>query len=182
MVPKLARLVSALDARTDEFLADLEAMSPEQRTFRPGGEAWSPVMVAHHLALVEIGAAERMVARQVGLKRRRRLRQKLFYPIVHFVLRSSLRVKVPSRRMLPDSEVGFEDVRRQWQAAREAIRSALESLRPEEVCEEAFRHPIAGPVDFAEGIGLALEHVDHHRRQIDRIRSSPGYPPSAARA
>jgi len=179
MVPKLARLVSALDERTEEFLGQIEGMSAEQRAFRPAGDAWSPVMVAHHLALVEIAAAERMVARQVGLKRRRRLRQKFLYPIVNLVLRSSIRVKVPSRKMLPDPEVGLEDVRRQWRAAREAIRSTLESLRPEELCEEAFRHPIAGPVDFAEGVALALDHIDHHRSQLERIRKAPGYPASS---
>jgi hypothetical protein len=179
MLPELARLIDSLDQRTDEVLAELEEMSPEQRRFRADGETWSPVMVAHHLALFEVIVAGRLEARESGRKRRRRVRQKLLYPIVNLILRSGFKVKVPSQRVVPDPDLDLAAVRTCWLEARQTIRAALEGIGPQEVCEEAYRHPIAGPVDFREGIALMIDHLDHHRRQLQRIQRAPGFPAAA---
>lgn len=179
MLPELGRLIGSLDERTDEVLAELEGMTLGQRRYRADDDSWSPVMVAHHLALFEVIVARRLKARESGTKRRRRVRQKLLYPIVNLILRSGLKVKVPSQRVVPDPDLDLAAVSAGWLEARQTIRAALEGIGPEEAGEEAYRHPIAGPVDFREGIALMIDHLDHHRRQLQRIRRSPGFPAAA---
>jgi hypothetical protein len=98
--------------------------------------------------------------------------------VVKWVLRSGYRVQVPerARRALPDPELDLGAVRAFWGEARAALRGALDGVSRAELGEEAYRHPICGPVDFREGLAIMIDHFDHHLRQIERIRRAPGYP------
>ena len=53
------------------------------------------------------------------------------------------------------------------EAGRRELIKEIESLHT-----VMFSHPAAGPMTAAQAMDLTLVHLDHHRRQIDRIRDA----------
>ena len=55
-------------------------------------------------------------------------------------------------------------------------RQVLAAIPPEKLSWTLFRHPVSGNLDARRGVAFLTAHIDHHRAQVGRIRSSPGFP------
>jgi hypothetical protein len=58
------------------------------------------------------------------------------------------------------------------------MRGTLDGFGPADFARPLMRHPILGLLTPVETLTFILRHIAHHRRQIARIRRSPGYPRS----
>lgn len=176
MIARLAELDDRLESGCDRLLRDLGAMDEGQRSFRPRTGVWSPTEVAHHLLLVHTGIVATL--RKVGgeAMRRRSVWQRLGHRAVLLVLRSGIRVRNPVPSVTPDPGVTFEQLEPEWAAARADTRALFESLDEPALERRGFRHPIAGPLTVFESLEFLASHLEHHHRQLDRIRAHSDYP------
>jgi uncharacterized damage-inducible protein DinB len=171
----LVRHLDALDGRRAALLAVVRAHSPTQRAFRPAAHAWSMVEVVEHLVLAEEGALLSLVK---GPKPGARvtLRNRATVVLVRLYLSAGIRVKVPAPRLIPQGAQSLDELERRWAAVSASIRDQVARFEAADLHAPKFRHPIAGWLPPASGFAFLVTHLTHHRRQIDRIRRSPGFP------
>ena len=161
-------------------LARLDAMTPEQRAFRPAPDAWSAADVADHLAKAESGQIE-IVRRQVAAPRPLGRPSAPRRWLVERIMRSGVRVRMPAAvapRVTPTG-VPFEASRDALVAAADGWRALAATYPPAMADAGVFAHPVAGPLTLRGTVGFAAAHLDHHRRQIERICRTPGFPAGA---
>lgn len=176
MHPRLAPRYRDLERRSDALLESISSLTPEQRSFRPGPDAWSAVQVADHLARTERSVLDGL---QRGLPehlRRRKLRHVLAYPMVLAVMRVPVKVKAPLREIVPREVRPFDVVREEWAAARRGLRKHLEGLADDEVSAPLIRHPVAGPAGADKLLTFLAAHVRHHEFQLGRLVRHRGFP------
>lgn len=176
MHPSLKHPHDTYTHQANTLLDDLRTLTPTQRNHRPDPETWSLTMVVHHLALVDTGVAKSLAEGLPEHKRKPRLMQRLMGPLVKLVLRSPLRVKIPTERVAPDPDLDFPEVEDRWLAARAELREHLEQIDDDRIDEPAFIHPISGPLPPARVLAFLNDHLDHHMRQVRRIRNDADFP------
>jgi uncharacterized damage-inducible protein DinB len=166
-----------IDRQRRAVLAEVEALGSEQLLFRPDNASWSPLEVVEHLVRVEEGIVSRVKQREPRTWREAaRARFALELVSVYFLL--GRRLKVPVQGVLPLGGVTLADLRARWDAAQQAMRRTVEGFGPLDFGRPMMRHPILGLLTPMETLTFVLRHIAHHRRQIARIRRSPGYPQS----
>ncbi len=178
MIPPLARLHDRLDGGLERMLAELGQMSEAQRRFRPHADAWSPTQVCHHLLLAQRGSVGSIEKVRGKKARHRSLGQRLGHRAVRLVLRLGLRVKNPAPSAAPDPAISFEELEPEWAGERARLRRLLESMGEHALGEAGMKHPVAGPLTVEESLTFLAGHVEHHLRQIGRIRAHPDFPAS----
>jgi hypothetical protein len=92
------------------------------------------------------------------------------FPLVLLVLRWDLPVPVPSSGMLPEGNVSFQDLRRQWDDNMVWLKSYIQALKPEALNYAVFRHPVAGPLTVAQAMDVDRMHIESHMRQTERMK------------
>lgn len=176
----VSRLRAELERETAELWQELRSASPEQRDFRPAPGAWTPVDVGHHLFLAERSILEAGRKRRADPARRKlnrpRLVERFLNGLVQLVLRSGIRVKAPSEVLKPQEPIPLDDLLEQWQEVRGGLEELLDAIPEAELGFTLFRHAVGGPLDVAQGLEFMVGHIRHHRRQLDRIRASSGFP------
>lgn len=167
---------STYQRAADSLLIEIGALSPEQRRHRPDPDTWSLNMVLHHLALIDTGVARGLADGLPENKRKPRLRQRLLAPLVKLILRSPLRVKTPSDRVLPDPDLDFPEVEGRWRAILADLEAGFEDIDAEAIGIPVFMHPIAGPRTPSQVLAFLNDHLEHHHHQVRRLREDPGFP------
>ncbi|HEX9952042.1 MAG TPA: DinB family protein [Rubricoccaceae bacterium] len=179
----LADSLSRLDHDRAAFLATFDALTPAQRQFRPSDGGWTADEVAQHLVKAETGTLA-ILAKQVAAGDARRAvpeasEERL--AAVEAFLRSDGLTTMPASAepfIRPDSPPGagwrdrlaaFES---EWHHLAEALPDALADV-------PLMEHPRAGGLTAAGAARFMSAHLDHHRRQLERIQAAPGYPASA---
>ncbi len=173
----MTALLDVLARERAAVLALLDAMTPAQRAFRPAPDAWSPADVADHLAKAESGQIE-IVRRQVAAPRPLGRPSAGRRWLVERLMRSGLRVRMPAAvapRIAPTG-VAFDVSRSALAAAAEGWHALAATYPPAMAEAGVFTHPVAGPLTLRGTVCFAAAHLDHHRRQLERIRRAPGYP------
>jgi len=182
MHPSLLAPYDALERRKHNLLSQLSALGSAQLAFRPAPDAWSLVDMADHLVLIEHAVA---VGLEKGLpdgKRRPKLGQRLARPFLGLALRLPLRFKIPTERVAPRPGRSLDEVAEEWSSVRRRIADRLQALGQTDMARPALLHPVAGPMSAQEALVFLAAHFDHHLKQVDRIRSSPGFPAAGAAA
>lgn len=181
-MPTSTEMLTELHARADELqerratlLRDLSTLSETQLAFQPAAGAWSIRQVIEHLLLVDGGIIERVTTRSPRAGRRQ-LRDRLGYAAVWVALRYGLRVKAPVRGVLPAEGVALDAAAKRWGEVHRSLSAHLSGLGGQELSLFVFKHPIGGPMTLGEAIQFMTSHLEHHRRQIARIRQTAAFP------
>ena len=174
MLPEIEARLRALEERRERLLDDYSRLTEEQLRHCPGEGTWNLLQVAEHLLMAEQGSLT-AIERRSGQRPVRNLKQRVMGVLVAVVLKLGMKVKVPSRRLEPGGRISLDELRREWDRVGRGLRGLLAGLTEEEIGTTAIRHPLAGPMDFRDGLDFLCGHFDHHLRQVDRIRRSPGF-------
>ena len=177
MRARLRRLLDRIDHQRRTLLAEVDELGLEQLAFRPGKGSWSALEVVEHLVKVEEAIVSRIKPREPRTWREAVLgRLSLELISVSFLL--GRRFKAPVPTILPQGGATLIDLGARWEAARQAMRRIVDGFGPPDFGRPMMRHAVLGLLTPAETLTFILRHIAHHRRQIARIRRSPGYPRS----
>ncbi len=172
----VAELTGRVEGDIERFLAEMSALSSDQRRYRPKDGAWSPNQVAHHLLLVQslsVGVMEKNGGRASAP---RSWMQKLGRIGVFVILRFGIRVRNPAPPTTPDRDIAFEELEPLWAAERARLQALVATMDDAALRSAGFKHPISGPLTVAESLDFLACHLEHHLRQLDRIRADAGFP------
>ena len=176
MIPALAEKYTALEERRGRLLDNVRSLSEEQRSFQRGPGSWSALQVAQHVFIAEQVGVDTMVRLRERTSRRKNPTQRLGYAAVWLILKLGLRVRNPARRTNPDGEISFQELEGEWDDVRQRLREYLDDLDESGPTKAGFMHPVAGPLNLKEALLFMQRHLDHHLRQLDRIRQHPKFP------
>lgn len=170
----LLRRLEELEGARLAFLEAVRALPPAALDWRPSPESWTPAQVVQHLCLVEELTLQQVDAPLAPGVSRATLRTRVGALVVRVVLSLGIRVRMPTRRVAPEPPLPFEESSRRWMEAAAALRERLPSLAARS--GPVMFHPVAGPRTLPQALDFLLAHLQHHRRQLDRITGSPGFP------
>ncbi len=182
MLTSVARRFARLERQRERLLATVRAVDTASQEYRPAPGAWSAADVVQHLVLVDELAARQLITPREGSRPRRIATTRLAYFVMLVVLRTPIRIKAPSKAVVPSAHVALAALESRWNAARAHLEEHLASLAPDALRRPVYRHPIAGWLTIPETLGFLEAHVAHHAAQLARIarqrRTSIAAPPA----
>ena len=168
MTSNLANLLSTLDRTRTALLDELAVLDAGSLTAKPIPDKWSILEIVEHLVV-----AERVILKDLPpfpelIPQPVRLSHRLKYFIVMAILRSSIPVKVPSRRMNPTGRASLAEVRQEWNRHLEWLRAYMKDFDDDGRQKYVFTHPVAGPITLVQALRMDLLHIRTHVRQIEK--------------
>ena len=149
MREKERKLLSRIESRRREVIAEADQLTAEQLTFRPTPNAWSALDVIEHLVKVEEGIASRVRPREArGLVEAAKV--KVALGIMRVVFAVGGRIRVPVQAVLPLGGVTLSDLVSRWEAAQVALREGLEGFGDQDWSRPMMRHPLLGRLTPSE--------------------------------
>jgi hypothetical protein len=166
--------LDAIEEKRQALLARVASMTPAAQQWRESPDSWNAVEIVEHLVLAErvvIGDLRDVAGRPDAS---RSPGERLRAVIVSLVLRFGVRVTVASESMRPAGTRSFASLRDAWDAQHRALRAYVEDADRPRQRRRVFRHPIAGPLDLPQMLGLLDAHLATHTRQLDRLCAARG--------
>jgi hypothetical protein len=170
---RLKGWIQAFDDQRHALLDELAALPPETLKAKARPEQWSILEIVEHLGLAERYVLAGMPPPAELVARRRSLKNRCIYPIVIFVLRFKIPVKVPARRMLPTGQASLAEVRAAWDENLRWLHAYVAGLAPGDGGRAVFVHPVAGPITLIQALRMDRLHFATHLRQIRRRLQAP---------
>ena len=161
-----------LDAVAADWQRCLEAMTEAQACFHPPegpvpttpgsgeGQKWSAKEVIGHFLFSERSLNQR-IAELAGLPA----------PLTQVP-----RVRAMGEQSAEDERQTIDELRRRLDSFFDDTRALLSSLESLGVPNGSFPHPVFGPLTVTEWIAFHRLHSIDHIRQINAVKSAPGYP------
>ncbi len=173
--------VSLLDRDRADFLAAYDALTPEQRAFRPSDGGWTADEIAQHLVKAETGtltivqkqAAAGDARRDVGTPDEARLATLEALPPVGRCAFRCPRPLPPHIAPTSPPDAGWRDrfaaFGIDWQTLAGTLPTEMEAVG-------LMAHPRAGAITASGCARFIGAHIDHHARQLARLRTADGFP------
>ena len=173
--PPIQRQFTRITLRKEKILDILKAMTPDQYHQHTRPDQWTILQVANHLYLSEKSSLAY-------------LRKKMSYPdtipaysisswktyyLVKLILNTPKKVKAPppidmwkQTDILEPSALEIK-----WNELQNELSVFLEENYPQFRSHLVFNHPFAGRMTMRQMLMFFCDHMDHHIRQMKRIRN-----------
>lgn len=167
-IQNLLNQLDRIEQDRKELFEEVQLLPEELIRKKPSEEKWSILEIVEHLVLGEdyvLGASEKQ------LPRKRTPFHFFRYLFVMTILRSFVKVGVPSRKMRPESKSSLDELSERWENNHQKLRNYLENLDPDNLSDAIFFHPISGPLTVQQALNMMEVHLKRHRKQIEAIIS-----------
>ena len=150
----------------------LSKWTDEELSYHPKSGGWTASQVVDHIITSEKGTIGYMLKKtqaepEVLPYLAKEDRDKAFKLIRR--LQSNERYEAPSALPSPDDSKAFSQLTKEWGEMRDHYRHFLATLSTDYYGRFIFRHPFTGPMSVEETLGFLIEHIGHHKHQLDRI-------------
>jgi hypothetical protein len=170
------RLLEHLAESREFLLHTVDNLTPEQRSFRPAEDRWSVADCIEHITVVEHGTLQRIQTILQGPPPDEPApTEGKDEMILDRVPARATRVKGPAQVMPTGRWPDFEELLRQFEAARErTLRFA--AVTQADLRSRAFPHPFLGPLDCYQWLLFLAAHCERHAHQVEEVKSDPAFP------
>lgn len=175
MIRAVQERFDAFESDRISFLDDVAAMSDEQRSFRPHPDHWNLLDLVQHLMLVE-KAFLQQINENPPKPRKSRFHPVVGSMILWIIFNFGIRVKVPSKSVLPSGTMSLDESRSLWDEKQAVLKNYCETLDAASARKKVFFHPIRGSISSITLIDFLSIHFHHHIRQVKRVQRSPHFP------
>jgi hypothetical protein len=176
---QISELIDVVRHARERVIATVNGWNAEQAAFKPDSGAWSAPEIVEHLYETEFFVYSALWTGIEGLKV-----NKPMWEGEH--VNRGLPTEVAAAEYLngrfkvpPGGEPNVGGTLQFWIGALSSCQTMLERLGMalQEVDREVvFPHFVAGPLDERQWIEMINLHMDRHRLQIERLRTSKGFP------
>jgi hypothetical protein len=179
--PKAREIVEAIGRDRLALLGSVCDLAPEQTDFRVEPGSWSIDDVLHHLALTDEASAKLMAFFQ------KRAGEESIGPdpspggsalgCIDALVDGADDEKAPAPdRVMPRSKVEAPQAIARLEAARARVLASVEALSAVDGSKLTYSHPFFGELDLYQWLLIGGWHERRHTRQIERIKTSSGFP------
>lgn len=165
-----------LREREEAFEAELSSLDPNVIAQKPDENSWSLLEISHHLFLVESNTLQ-AVEKQISSSEETAslgIMSKIRLWFLKRILNGSIRVKVPVAKVLPRSDVTFQEIKDGWRHFHSSWPAIIDGFDPKRANQRVFRHPVAGWMSLSQTVEFLLTHMEHHMAQVARTRKKLG--------
>lgn len=179
MILVIEKHFDKLEEQRKRLLEEVEKLRPEQQTFRPAPDAWCMLEVIDHIALSEFNALRYMLKKIQGVDsiEKTDVFSSIRARMLNTFLKLPLKYTAPPAAEIQRREYyDFKEVTKEWADVREEYKEFLDNFDIPTSDKLIFKHPAMGRFNIIQTLDFQYEHVDHHIKQIERIKNNPEYP------
>lgn len=166
MLPELERSFEAIESQRIALTNRALALSDEVLNRKPTPEAWSVRQVVEHLVISDETVGQKWPSDKTAPDPLRLLPRSWRTALIEGAFRRNLTLPLPSPQMEPRGDTPLPALLERWAASRAEMRRALGAFGAD---DDAYAHPILGPLTAAQMLSLAQVHTDYHTRQVKRL-------------
>lgn len=178
MKEKALVLYNNLEAQREKLVNIYNSMSTEQLHFKPQPESWNLLQVMRHLVTAErqsLILIQRRITKRMELPKAG-LGASIRYLILNLALYLPVKYKAPKIAEVKEEVPDFEKMKQEWANIRAEMKELIAGTDQEILLSAVYIHPRAGLLNMNQALGFMITHIDHHLKQVERIRSHPVFP------
>ncbi len=150
-----AKLLELLDERQEGFVRCLKGITAEQSRFVPGEGQWCIDEVARHL--------DHANNRVAGL--------------IEALTAGNVPGGEPALGVVPQDDRDFEEVKADLLSSFDTLRDDFKNITDADAnLDVRYKHPFFGELNAREWFVFNFVHASVHIQQVERIKSTPGFP------
>jgi uncharacterized damage-inducible protein DinB len=175
MHSQLQSVFDSVEKEKDRLLDQVSALSPEEYFRIPAPGKWSVAQIMTHLMIAERLSLGYMKKKSLGIEKVKdsspftevRFR---FYNVVQ---RLPIKLKAP-KAILENTPEAFplSELEIHWKRSRNKLNAFLSTIEDKHVHRLIFKHAFAGRLSAVHAVRFFIEHIRHHRPQIEKIMRS----------
>jgi uncharacterized damage-inducible protein DinB len=161
-----------LEHQRKQLLQSLSIKPTSALTTPPEPTKWSVLQVLTHLYISEKMSLQYIKKKSLGID------QVGDAGVWESIKMSALKIsqRIPVRYKAPKTVVQntpdampFDVLLAHWDMLRLELKSTLENLPSTYIHKLVYKHPVAGRLSLPQAMEFFMEHLEHHKTQIDRI-------------
>ena len=169
-----------LENQRREVMLFYKQFSEDQLKFKPEPASWNMLQVLRHLVTAESQSLiiiKRKISRAEELPNVN-IQTKIRAFLLKIALALPIKFKAPKVAHVNEEYPDFDRMREEWSGIRNDFKKFLINLDENNFKKTVYQHPRAGFLTLKQAIVFMEDHIEHHRKQIDRIRRDKNFPAS----
>ena len=171
MDSKLQTRFNRIEAFRNSIFAQISGLSEELINRQPQSNSWSVAQVLSHLMNAEQGST-RYVVKKIQYKdtlEKAGIGSSIRSAVLKYVLKAPIKYKASTVVADVPGYATREELEARWLQVRSDLNGLLESLEEDMLDKTIFKHPVGGRLTIYQALDFMAEHIEHHRKQVNRI-------------
>jgi|AntRauTorcE11897_2_1112592.scaffolds.fasta_scaffold35355_1 uncharacterized damage-inducible protein DinB len=167
--------LDALEKSKNDMLSFLSQWSEEELNQKSEDNSWSALQVVEHVMGSEKGTLGYMKKKTQAAPEdlpEATEENRLASIQLNEVLKSTKRYKKPDAVPDPEGNFSFDQYSSEWNKLHLAYRDFFENLDNDYLDRQIFRHPFSGMLSVRQTIDFLINHITHHKHQLQRIKDT----------
>ncbi len=180
MIDALQQEFDKIEAQRVTVLNQTAQLSPAQQTFKPEPGAWCMLEVFLHLITAETNGLKYLKKKMLGDVQKmptERFLTQVRSVLLKVFLALPVKFKAPAAASFkPRDSYNYHEIKAEWDELRAQWALFLDGVDEKLVTKPLFKHPIAGRINLLQALRFMGQHLEHHKKQLERIQSNPNFP------
>jgi len=174
----LEKKLRRIENQKSRIIGEYETLKPVQRQFRPGSDEWNLLQVLRHIVTAEqqslqlirhkIHHAENLPKAGTGAWIR--------HLLLKIALWLPIKYKAPKFAGVDAQNPDLENIISDWEEVRSELQQIISDNSADTLSKALYKHPRAGYLDLHQALEFFETHINHHRKQMERIKKSENFP------
>lgn len=178
MKEKTLNTFTHLETQREKLVNSYNNLSEKQLQFKPESDHWNLLQVMRHLITSEKQSLiyiQRKITRHEEAPKAG-VDSYLRHIILKLALVLPIKFKAPKIAEVKEDFPNFEEMKLEWDSIRSDLKDLIESSNDAILAKAIYRHPRAGMLNIKQAVEFLETHINHHQKQIQRIKNHPSFP------
>ena len=175
----IADILAANEQSQARFVAAVSNLTEAQADFRPDGNQWTIAEIVEHVSIVEnnfLRLTHKLLKEAESAPKPPKADLNLGHTSLDENGRQDPGPFPAPERVRPQGGVRIDESLAKMDAARAGFAEIQPRLEGVDLSEQMFSHPFLGAINVYQWMVLVAEHKVRHRGQIERVKSTAGFP------
>jgi uncharacterized damage-inducible protein DinB len=175
----IANILAANEQAQGRFVSVVSNLTEAQANFRPDENQWTIAEIAEHVSIIDnnlLRIAHKLLKEAESAPRPPKADLNLGHTSLDENGRQHPGPFPAPERVRPQGGVRIDDSLAKMDVALAGFAEIQARLEGVDLSEQMFSHPFLGAINAYQWMVLAAEHKDRHRGQIERVKSTAGFP------
>ena len=175
----IADILAANERAQGRFVAAISNLTEAQANFRPDENQWTIAEIVEHVSIIDnnlLRITHKLLKEAESTPKPSKADLNLGHTSLDENGRQHPGPLPAPERVRPQGGVRIEDSLAKIGTALAGFAEIQARLEAVDLSEHMFSHPFLGAINVYQWMVLVAEHKDRHRGQIERLKSTAGFP------